>query len=278
MARRRFPFGTLARGVALGGLALLFVFAGLVALYTVAPPFSTLMLGRTIEGKRYERIYVRLADIAPVAVASVIASEDDGFCQNDGVDWGALHEVLSGAGKNGPKRGASTITMQTAKNLFCGQVARPFARELRSASRSFSARFGRRRTPWKFISTSPNGATGSSGSRRPRNTTSTRGRVARRARVGAAGDFAAEPDQARRCASEAHSAHSRRPHRRAGPRRRRTAELLAAINSQQTAPHLSSPPIIIYLISTNSSDAVARAFAAEAGFLDAAERARPRSR
>ncbi|MGO4871472.1 MAG: transglycosylase domain-containing protein [Roseiarcus sp.] len=118
MARRRFPFGTLARGVALGGLALLFVFAGLVALYTVAPPFSTLMLGRTIEGKRYERIYVRLADIAPVAVASVIASEDDGFCQNDGVDWGALHEVLSGAGKNGPKRGASTITMQTAKNLF----------------------------------------------------------------------------------------------------------------------------------------------------------------
>ena len=118
MARRRFPFGILARGIALGGLALLFVFAGLVALYTVAPPVSTLMLGRKIVGKSYERIYVRLADIAPVAVASVIASEDARFCQNDGVEWGALHEVLSGAGKYGPKRGASTITMQTAKNLF----------------------------------------------------------------------------------------------------------------------------------------------------------------
>jgi monofunctional biosynthetic peptidoglycan transglycosylase len=118
MARRRFSFATLARGVVFAGLALVLVFAGLVALYAVAPPVSTLMLGRTIIGKSYERAYVRLADIAPVAVASVIASEDDGFCQNDGVDWDALHDVLRGAGKNGPSRGASTITMQTAKNLF----------------------------------------------------------------------------------------------------------------------------------------------------------------
>ena len=118
MARRRFSFAILARGVGLAGLALIVVFAGLVALYAVARPISTLMLGRTIEGKSYERVYVRLADIAPVAVASVIASEDDGFCHNDGVDWDALHEVMSGAGRNGPRRGASTITMQTAKNLF----------------------------------------------------------------------------------------------------------------------------------------------------------------
>jgi monofunctional glycosyltransferase len=118
MARRRFSFAKLARGVVFAGLALVLVFAGLVALYAVARPVSTLMLGRMALGKSYERIYVRLADIAPVAVASVIASEDDGFCQNDGVDWDALHEVMSGAGKNGPSRGASTITMQTAKNLF----------------------------------------------------------------------------------------------------------------------------------------------------------------
>ncbi len=106
------------RWVGLAGLALVVVFAGLVALYAFARPVSTLMLGRTIEGKSYERVYVRLADIAPVAVASVIASEDDGFCHNDGVDWDALHEVMGGAGRNGPRRGASTITMQTAKNLF----------------------------------------------------------------------------------------------------------------------------------------------------------------
>ena len=118
MARRRSLFGILARGIVLAGLALLCVFAALVVLYSVAPPVSTLMLGRKIGGKGYERTYVRLGDIAPVAVATIVASEDARFCQNDGVDWGALHEVLSGAGKDGPRRGASTITMQTAKNLF----------------------------------------------------------------------------------------------------------------------------------------------------------------
>ena len=59
MARRRFPFAILARGVGLAGLALVLVFAGLVALYAVARPVSTLMLGRAIEGKSYERVYVQ---------------------------------------------------------------------------------------------------------------------------------------------------------------------------------------------------------------------------
>ena len=116
MVRRRFFFRRLARGAGVVALALASVFFVLVALYAFAPPVSTLMLARLIEGRGYERIYVRLRDIAPVAAASVIASEDARFCSNDGVDWGALHEALNGA--EGPRRGASTITMQTAKNLF----------------------------------------------------------------------------------------------------------------------------------------------------------------
>ncbi len=76
------------------------------------------MLARMVEGKSYQRIYAPLKTIAPIALASVVASEDASFCDNDGVDWGSLREVLSGAGKHGPSRGASTITMQTAKNLF----------------------------------------------------------------------------------------------------------------------------------------------------------------
>jgi len=113
---RRSLFGALARGAAWAGLALTCIFAGLVVLYAFAPPVSTLMLGRRIEGKSYERIYVRLNDIAPTVVAAVIASEDARFCRNGGVDWDALHEVIND--EDGPKRGASTITMQTAKNLF----------------------------------------------------------------------------------------------------------------------------------------------------------------
>jgi monofunctional glycosyltransferase len=118
VARRRSPLRLLALGVVWAGLALLALFIGLVALYGVARPVSTLMLARMIEGKTYQRIYAPLRTIAPAALAAVIASEDASFCDNDGVDWGALREVLSGAGEHGPSRGASTITMQTAKNLF----------------------------------------------------------------------------------------------------------------------------------------------------------------
>ena len=118
MVRRRSLLAILARGVGWAGIALLVVFAGLVALYSAVTPVSTLMLARMIEGKSVDRDVVRLKDVAPTAVAAVTASEDAGFCFNDGVDWGALHEVLSRAGAHGPRRGASTITMQAARNLF----------------------------------------------------------------------------------------------------------------------------------------------------------------
>ena len=99
-------------------LALLCLFFTLVAVYAVKPPVSTLMLARAIESKRYERDYVPLDGIAPALIASVIASEDSTFCANDGVDWDALRGVIDRADSRGPRRGASTITMQTAKNLF----------------------------------------------------------------------------------------------------------------------------------------------------------------
>lgn len=118
MARRRSPVRLLALGAGLAALALFALFIGLVALYAFARPVSKLMLARTVQGKSYERIYAPLRTIAPAALTAVIASEDATFCDNDGVDWGALREVLTGAGKHGPSRGASTITMQTAKNLF----------------------------------------------------------------------------------------------------------------------------------------------------------------
>jgi monofunctional glycosyltransferase len=118
MAGRRSIFGRLARGAAWVALTFFCIFVVLVAVYSFAPPVSTLMLARLVTGRSYERVYTPLREIAPTVTAAVIASEDASFCSNDGVDWGALHEVLREAGKNGPSRGASTLTMQTAKNLF----------------------------------------------------------------------------------------------------------------------------------------------------------------
>ena len=110
--------GIVGRCVFFGAIVVVALFGGALAWDSLLPPTSTLMLGRLATAKGYTRDYVRLEAIAPVAVASVIASEDAQFCRNDGVDWDALHQVMTEADEDGPSRGASTITMQVAKNLF----------------------------------------------------------------------------------------------------------------------------------------------------------------
>lgn len=118
--KRRAPgiIGIAARGVLLVVIILAVLFAGLFTLDTAGRPVSTLMLGRLASGRTYQRDWVPLSAVAPVLIASVIASEDAQFCRNDGVDWASLHQVIDEADAEGPSRGASTITMQTAKNLF----------------------------------------------------------------------------------------------------------------------------------------------------------------
>lgn len=99
-------------------VAILTAFAALIFVYRFVPPVSTLMLARWIEGEAVERRYVPLDRISKELQKAVIVSEDARFCEHAGVDFGALHEVLGEGGESGPARGASTIAMQTAKNLF----------------------------------------------------------------------------------------------------------------------------------------------------------------
>ena len=110
------------RAAAILLLALLAFSALLVALLVLwrfQPPISTLMLARHATGRPVVREWMPLARIAPVLAASVIMSEDAQFCRHGGVDWKALNDVIEKADEDdGPSRGASTITMQTAKNLF----------------------------------------------------------------------------------------------------------------------------------------------------------------
>jgi monofunctional biosynthetic peptidoglycan transglycosylase len=92
--------------------------ACLILAWRFAPPVSTLMLARWAFSEPVERRDVPLDEISPHLVAAVILSEDSQFCRHNGVDWNAMREVIGKAGAEGPARGASTITMQTAKNLF----------------------------------------------------------------------------------------------------------------------------------------------------------------
>lgn len=88
----------------------------LTPLYAVVRPVSTLMLWSGVTGQGMKRDWVPIDAIAPALVNSVIMTEDGQYCSHAGVDWNALNEVLDREG--GPARGASTIAMQTAKNLF----------------------------------------------------------------------------------------------------------------------------------------------------------------
>ncbi|MGO4706945.1 monofunctional biosynthetic peptidoglycan transglycosylase [Microvirga sp. 2MCAF38] len=86
--------------------------------YALVPPVSTLMLGRWLTFQPVERKFVSLAEMSPHLPLAVMTSEDSLFCQHAGVDWDAIREVVEAADEDGPARGASTIPMQTAKNLF----------------------------------------------------------------------------------------------------------------------------------------------------------------
>jgi monofunctional biosynthetic peptidoglycan transglycosylase len=99
-------------------LALLVVFLGLLLFDTFAEPVSTLMLGRWLTGRKVERVAVPLEKISPYLQQAAVASEDARFCIHSGVDWRALRTVVAARREGGPTRGASTIDMQTVKNLF----------------------------------------------------------------------------------------------------------------------------------------------------------------
>lgn len=94
----------------------------IVPLYRFGEPVSTLMLWRWATGQRVERVFVPLAHIAAALPLTVIISEDGGFCRNRGIDLAAMREAWQQADQNlDEARGGSTITQQTAKNLFFWQ-------------------------------------------------------------------------------------------------------------------------------------------------------------
>jgi monofunctional biosynthetic peptidoglycan transglycosylase len=81
-------------------------------------PISTLMMKDLVTFQGYDRQWVSIDDVAPVLAHSVIMSEDGQFCSHHGIDLGELKGVLGDALSGEPTRGASTITMQTVKNLY----------------------------------------------------------------------------------------------------------------------------------------------------------------
>jgi monofunctional biosynthetic peptidoglycan transglycosylase len=87
------------------------------------PPSTMLMLQRAGEGQKIKHQPVPIRQISPHLVRAVIAAEDARFCEHDGFDTAAIEKAMAynkRAEKRGSqkRRGASTISQQTAKNIF----------------------------------------------------------------------------------------------------------------------------------------------------------------
>ena len=104
-------------------------FAALTLLSTlllrvVPPPATPLMVIRGLQGMVAGKGFIirkqwqPLATISPAMIRAVIAAEDQKFLHHFGFDFDAISKAYANNRDGGRRRGGSTITQQTAKNVF----------------------------------------------------------------------------------------------------------------------------------------------------------------
>jgi len=120
MAKRSFIRKSLRLLAMAFGAVVALVFLTILLFRFVNPPTSAFMLayqlGTAPEPLRQE--WVPMAEISPWMPLAVVASEDQRFPYHAGVDFEAIRKAVSEYKAGEGLRGASTITQQTAKNLF----------------------------------------------------------------------------------------------------------------------------------------------------------------
>jgi monofunctional biosynthetic peptidoglycan transglycosylase len=90
----------------------------ILAYRVLPPPITPLMVIRLAEGDGLTRSWVPLAEISRWLPAAAIAAEDNRFCTHWGIDWQEMAEAWREYSSGERMRGASTITMQVARNLL----------------------------------------------------------------------------------------------------------------------------------------------------------------
>lgn len=92
---------------------------GAVAIHRIVPPPTTLlMVKQAVAGNGLTYRWRGLDDISPRLVEAVIAAEDARFCEHRGFDFKAIEKALDSNARGRKVRGGSTISQQTAKNVF----------------------------------------------------------------------------------------------------------------------------------------------------------------
>lgn len=97
----------------------LIVSVGLVIFYRfVPPPITATMI---LDGNGITKDWEPLSRIDRDMVSAAIAAEDGKFCQHNGFDYQAIEKAMQKNARGGRIRGGSTISQQTAKNVFLWQ-------------------------------------------------------------------------------------------------------------------------------------------------------------
>ncbi|WP_066794104.1 monofunctional biosynthetic peptidoglycan transglycosylase [Sphingomonas soli] len=104
-------------------LAFLLLSVGMVVVYKfVAPPITWTMIGDMIAGHGATKRWMPLSRIDASMARAAIAAEDSRFCEHNGFDFNAIAAAAArNATGTGKIRGGSTISQQTAKNVFLWQ-------------------------------------------------------------------------------------------------------------------------------------------------------------
>jgi monofunctional biosynthetic peptidoglycan transglycosylase len=84
----------------------------------VPPPITPLMVIRAVEGKGLDHRWRPIDEVAPALPRALIAAEDARFCEHHGFDFNALQKAYANNEAGKKIRGGSTISQQTAKNVF----------------------------------------------------------------------------------------------------------------------------------------------------------------
>jgi monofunctional biosynthetic peptidoglycan transglycosylase len=117
-----------------GKALLIFVFGSLllVALFRfVPPPFTLTMAGDLVSGHGITKHWLPLDRIDPDMSRAAIAAEDSSFCTHGGFDYDSIAAAMYRNAKGGKVlRGGSTISQQTAKNVFLWQGGGYFRKAL----------------------------------------------------------------------------------------------------------------------------------------------------
>ena len=90
-----------------------------VLLYAVVPPPVTITM--LTDGNGITKYWTSLSNIDRNMARAAIAAEDGKFCSHDGFDRQAIEQAIERNARGKRMRGGSTISQQTAKNVFLWQ-------------------------------------------------------------------------------------------------------------------------------------------------------------